>query len=85
MPELLLVEDDAEIRRALIHALTDRGHVVTSVPTGMGALPFIIDHNPDLVVLDLGLPDVSGEDVLRMIRSVSQVPVVVATARSEEA
>ena len=85
MPELLLVEDDAEIRRALIHALTDRGHVVSSVATGMGALPFVIDHNPDLVVLDLGLPDVPGEDLLRMIRSVSQVPVVVATARGEEA
>lgn len=85
MPELLLVEDDAEIRRALIHALTDRGHIVTSVATGMGALPFVIDHNPDLVVLDLGLPDVPGEDLLRMIRAVSQVPVVVATARGEEA
>jgi DNA-binding response OmpR family regulator len=85
VPELLLVEDDAEIRRALIHALTDRGHVVTSVATGMGALPFVIDHNPDLVVLDLGLPDLPGEDLLRMIRSVSQVPVVVATARGEEA
>jgi two-component system KDP operon response regulator KdpE len=85
VPELLLVEDDAEIRRALIHALTDRGHVVSSVATGMGALPFVIDHNPDLVVLDLGLPDVPGEDLLRMIRSVSQVPVVVATARGEEA
>jgi two-component system, OmpR family, KDP operon response regulator KdpE len=85
VPELLLVEDDAEIRRALIHALTDRGHVVSSVATGMGALPFVIDHNPDLVVLDLGLPDVPGEDLIRMIRSVSQVPVVVATARGEEA
>jgi two-component system KDP operon response regulator KdpE len=85
VPELLLVEDDAEIRRALIHALTDRGHIVTSVGTGMGALPFVIDHNPDLVVLDLGLPDVPGEDLLRMIRSVSQVPVVVATARDDEA
>jgi len=85
VPELLLVEDDAEIRRALIHALTERGHVVTSVPTGMAALPHVIEHQPDLVVLDLGLPDLPGEDLLRMIRSISQVPVVVVTARDEEA
>jgi DNA-binding response OmpR family regulator len=79
-----LVEDDAEIRRALIRALTDRGHVVTSEATGLSALPRIIESGPDLVVLDLGLPDVSGEDLLRMIRSISQVPVIVATARSDE-
>ncbi len=83
--QLLLVEDDAEIRRALIRALAERGHAVASVPAGMAALPRIIDHAPDLVVLDLGLPDVNGEDLLRMIRSVSQVPVVVATAKADEA
>jgi DNA-binding response OmpR family regulator len=85
VPELLLVEDDAEIRRALIKALGDLGHVVTSATTGLGALQAIIDTRPDLVVLDLGLPDIDGEDLLRMIRAVSVVPVVVATARSDEA
>ena len=82
---LLLVEDDAEIRRALIRALTDRGHAVASEASGMKALAQIVDHAPDLVVLDLGLPDVSGEDLLRMIRSVSRVPVIAATARGDEA
>jgi DNA-binding response OmpR family regulator len=82
--QLLLVEDDAEIRRALIRALTELGHVVSSAALGMAALQEIIDHPPDLVVLDLGLPDVDGEDLLRMLRSVSQVPVIVTTARAGE-
>jgi DNA-binding response OmpR family regulator len=82
--QLLLVEDDAEIRRALIHALTELGHAVANVPTAMGAIQHIVDHRPDLVVLDLGLPDVDGLKLLGMLRAVSDVPIVVATARDEE-
>ncbi len=83
--ELLLVEDDAEIRRALIRALSGLGHVVSSAASGMAGLQAIVDGPPDLVVLDLGLPDVDGADLVRMIRSVSPVPIVVATARGDEA
>jgi two-component system KDP operon response regulator KdpE len=82
--QILLVEDDAEIRRALIHALTDLGHVVSSAATAMGGLQSVLDAPIDLVVLDLGLPDVDGREALRMLRSVSQVPVIVATARDDE-
>jgi DNA-binding response OmpR family regulator len=82
--QLLLVEDDAEIRRALIRALNELGHAVTSTATGMAALQHVLDHRPDLVVLDLGLPDVEGTELLRMLRSVSDVPVVIATARDDE-
>jgi two-component system KDP operon response regulator KdpE len=82
--DLLLVEDDAEIRRALIRALTDLGHVVSSSATAMTALQSIVDSPPQLIILDLGLPDVDGENLLRMIRGVSQVPIVVATARRDE-
>jgi DNA-binding response OmpR family regulator len=78
------VEDDPEIRRALIRALSALGHVVTSAETGMVALKQVLDHRPDLVVLDLGLPDVEGTELLRMLRSVSDVPVVIATARDNE-
>ncbi|MGI5246724.1 response regulator transcription factor [Dactylosporangium sp. CA-139066] len=84
MARILLVEDDAEIRRALIHALTDLGHSVTTAGEGMRGLHLALQTAPDLVVLDLGLPDVEGGDVLRMLRSVSQVPVIVATARDQE-
>lgn len=84
MPQLLLVEDDAEIRRALIRALTALGHAVTSSAEGVPAVQQVLAQRPDLVVLDLGLPDLDGHELLRMLRSVSDVPVVVATARDDE-
>jgi len=82
--QLLLVEDDAAIRGALIRALTERGHAVASTPAAMDALRQILDKPPDLVLLDLGLPDLGGYEALRMIRAVSAVPVMVITARDEE-
>jgi DNA-binding response OmpR family regulator len=81
---LLVVEDDAEIRRALIRALTECGHTVTSSGSGMAGLHEAIEDQPDLVILDLGLPDVDGRTVLQMLRAVSRVPVIVATARDDE-
>lgn len=84
MAQVLVVEDDPTIRTALTRALTDRGHAVTSAPSAMAGLQFAVDQRPDLVVLDLGLPDVDGLEVLRMLRGVSEVPVVVATARDDE-
>ena len=85
MAQLLLVEDDAAIRGALIRALTERGHAVSSTPTAMEALQLVLDSPPDLVILDLGLPDLDGYEALRMLRAISKVPVVVATARDDEA
>ena len=84
MPQLLLVEDDPAIRSALARALTERGHGVRTVPTGMAGLQAAVDDRPDLVVLDLGLPDVDGCTLLAMLRAVSDVPVIVATARDDE-
>jgi len=82
--QLLLVEDDAAIRGALIRALTERGHAVASTPVAMDALRQILQTPPDLVLLDLGLPDLGGYEALRMIRAVSPVPVMVITARDDE-
>jgi two-component system, OmpR family, KDP operon response regulator KdpE len=84
MAQLLLVEDDAAIRASLIRALTERGHAVTSMPGAMAALQYVLDTPPDLVLLDLGLPDLSGYEALRMMRAVSSIPVVVITARDNE-
>jgi DNA-binding response OmpR family regulator len=85
MPAVLLVEDDSIIRSALVKALTRAGHAVSSVGTAMEGLREVAQHRPDIVVLDLGLPDVDGAAALRMMRGDSDVPVIVATARSGEA
>ena len=84
VPQLLLVEDDPAIRSALARALTERGHGVRTEATGMAGLQAAVDDRPDLVVLDLGLPDVDGCVLLSMLRAVSDVPVIVATARDDE-
>ncbi|MFG2194083.1 response regulator transcription factor [Streptomyces sp. NPDC048639] len=85
MASVLLVEDDPVIRSALIEVLSAHGHVVHSASHGFEALREVTQRPPDVVVLDLGLPDLDGTDVLRMLRGISQVPVVVATARDDDA
>lgn len=84
MAQLLLIEDDPEIRTRLIHALRELGHAVDSAATGMQGLELAVSQKPDLVVLDLGLPDVDGTQVLAMLRAVDDVPVVVASARGDD-
>jgi len=81
----MLIEDDARIRDAVGRALGDRGHAVRSASAGMPGLQQVIDDPPDVVILDLGLPDVDGREVLKMLRGVSSVPVIVATARDDDA
>ena len=85
MAVILLVEDDSGIRSALSRALTERGHAVHWQPAGLPGLQAVIDERPDVVLLDLGLPDVDGVQVLTMMRSVSDVPVIVVTARDDDA
>ena len=84
MAHVLLIEDDSGIRTAVVRALLARGHAVDSAGTGLDGLQVMLTSSPDAVVLDLGLPDVDGERLLGMIRAVSRVPVIVATARDDE-
>jgi two-component system KDP operon response regulator KdpE len=84
VPQVLIVEDDDKIRTSLVRALTEHGHAVSSAHTAMGGLRQAVEDRPDVVVLDLGLPDLDGREVLRMLRAVSRVPVIVATARDDE-
>ncbi len=84
MPHILVVEDEPAVRSALLRALGDRGYATSWAATGMAGLEQSVRDRPDLVIVDLGLPDVDGHEVLRMLRAVSAVPVIVATAREEE-
>ena len=85
MATVLLVEDDHVVRGALVRSLTDLGHTVHSVGTALDALRRVVSHPPDVIVLDLGLPDLDGADALRMVRGVADTPIIIATARSDEA
>lgn len=82
---VLVIEDDLRIRESLARSLVAAGHGVRSEASGAAALTAVVEWRPDVVVLDLGLPDIDGADVLRMLRGVSEVPVIVATARDDEA
>ncbi|OKI35505.1 DNA-binding response regulator [Saccharothrix sp. CB00851] len=84
MLSALVVEDDPSLSTALVDALRGAGYRSRGVPTALEALRIIAHDEPDIVLLDLGLPDVDGADALRMMRGASDVPVVIATARRDE-
>ncbi len=84
MAQILLVEDDADIRASLRRSLSARGHDVRWCDRGLDALGLVLDDEPTMVLLDLGLPDVDGLDLVKMVRAVSSVPIIVCTARDDE-
>jgi two-component system KDP operon response regulator KdpE len=82
---ILLVDDEVAIQRAVAPLLRSRGYEVDVVGTGLEAVNAVADHAPDLIVLDLGLPDLEGAEVCRRIRKHSKAPIVILSARGEEA
>ncbi|MBO8201049.1 response regulator transcription factor [Streptomyces smyrnaeus] len=85
MASVLVVEDDQFVRSALIRHLTEAAHTVRSVGTALEALREVAQVGFDVVILDLGLPDLDGAEALKMLRGVTDVPVIIATARDDEA
>ena len=81
---VLVVEDDVPMRRFLRAALENEGHHVTEAGTAREGMTQILGHPPDLILLDLGLPDADGMTVLDRVREWSQVPVVILSARGHE-
>ncbi|MFC9886735.1 response regulator [Streptomyces pilosus] len=81
MTRVLVVDDDPAIVRALVINLKARSYEVDSAYDGSGALRMAAAHHPDVVVLDLGLPDMDGVEVIRQLRGWSRVPVLVLSAR----
>ena len=84
MARILIVEDDDEVRTAMVRDLSDRRHSVRSVAGAWHALQEVHASPPQVVVLDLGLPDMDGHELLKMLRAVSDAAVVVVTARDGE-
>ena len=80
---VLVVDDDTRLLRTLHITLTARGYDVLTAPDGTTALRLAARHHPDVVVLDLGLPDLDGADVVSALRERSTVPVVVLSARTD--
>ncbi|GMQ86391.1 MAG: response regulator transcription factor [Acidimicrobiia bacterium] len=84
MAAVVIIEDEQRIRELAAKALAAHGHEVHTAATAMDGLQSVVGSSPDLVILDLGLPDLDGMELLKMIRAVTDVPVIVATARGEE-
>jgi DNA-binding response OmpR family regulator len=84
MASVVIIEDEQRIRELVARVLADRGHDVESTATAMEGLQAVVRVSPQLVILDMGLPDLDGSELLKMIRAVSDVPIIVATARSED-
>jgi two-component system, OmpR family, KDP operon response regulator KdpE len=85
MTHVLVVDDEPQIVRALTISLTARDYVVTSAHTGQEALDLARSTLPDIVVLDLGLPDIDGIEVVRALRERSTVPIIILSGRNQGA
>ncbi len=81
---ILVIDDEPQIRRFLRTGLAGHGYAVTEAPAGESGLDLAASHKPDVVILDMGLPDLDGVEVIRRLREWSQVPVIVLSVRERE-
>ena len=81
---IIVIEDEAQIRRFLRASLTSEGYQVFEAETGKQGMTEAATRKPDLIILDLGLPDMDGVEVIKSIRAWSSVPVIILSARSQE-
>lgn len=81
---ILVVEDDAPVRNLIGTTLKTHGYNYLTASNGETAVMQASSHNPDVVLLDLGLPDIDGVDVIKKIRTWSQMPIIVISARTED-
>ncbi len=81
----LIIDDETQIRRLLRLALESKGHVIREAENGSLGLQAAVFHKPDVIILDLGLPDMDGVEVLKRLREWSPVPVLILSVRDQEA
>ena len=83
-PQILVVEDDKAIRNLITTTLETQGYQYHTAETGSASILEAISHRPDVVILDLGLPDMDGVEIIKKIRTWSNLPIIVVSARSED-
>ncbi len=81
---ILVVEDDAPVRNLMVTTLKTHDYKYLTAANGSEAITLAASHNPDVIFLDLGLPDIDGIEVIRQIRTWSNMPIIVISARSED-
>ncbi|MDF2926618.1 MAG: family transcriptional regulator [Paenibacillaceae bacterium] len=83
-PFILVVEDDKPIRKLITTTLETQGYRYQTAETGQASIMEAVSRQPDLMILDLGLPDMDGVDIIRKVRTWSNLPIIVVSARSED-
>ena len=83
-PSILVVEDDVPVRCLITTTLKAHGYKYLTASNGETAIMMTTSHNPDIMLLDLGLPDIDGIEVIRSVRTWSNLPIIVLSARSED-
>ena len=81
---ILIVEDDNSVRNLIVTTLKNNDYKYIVAENGKSAISFAASHNPDVILLDLGLPDIDGVEVIKTVRSWSNTPIIVISARSED-
>ncbi len=84
-PTILVVEDDAPIRKLISTTLKTNDYKHINAESGKEAITAALSHNPDIILLDLGLPDMDGTEVIKQVREWSSMPIIVISARTEDA
>lgn len=84
MKKILIIEDDHSVKKLLEIACKENGFEHISSDAKKGAMMLFLSHNPDLILIDLGLPDGDGKELIGQIREISKVPIIVVTARHDE-
>lgn len=83
-PSILVIEDDDKVRKFIVSTLKFEDYRILEASTGNQGIILMNTHNPDVILLDLGLPDIDGKEVVKTIRKVSQVPIIILSARFED-
>jgi len=84
-PHVLVIDDERAIRRFLRASLTAHNYTISEAATGQEGLNAVVLHRPDLIILDLGLPDMTGIEVTQQLREWSQIPIIILSVQEQEA